>query len=125
MNGVKVAYSFFFLALTILVLLTGCGHTYHLPRSAESESESSVVQLEVGERCQVMSEQMLSEFALLDLVPPAGLFRSSDPEVVRLDSKFNARTAWVLAVKPGIAKIDYYPYDQGENDKRTVVEVRE
>ena len=89
------------------VLLNSCGYRFHLPRDQVGSASPEVVEMSVGDRIPVLSQQVFSEFNMLALAPAPSMVTSSDPSVVKVEG-WGERTAYARALSAGSAILSYY-----------------
>lgn len=63
--------------------------------------------MKVGERRKIMSKTILTEISPGFMMGPAYQLKSSDPGIVKIDSNDMEPEAWVKAIAPGRADIQY------------------
>ena len=63
--------------------------------------------MKVGERRKIMSKTIMTEISPGFMMGPAYQLKSSDPKIIKIDSNFMEPEAWVKALAPGRADIQY------------------
>ena len=97
------------IAVAVLCTTVSCSHTFHLPYQAKNLPSPTEVIMRVGERRKLVSEKLFSNFSLS--CPAAAIARSLQPEFAAVEHDVAGHISWVVARKPGLAIIVYFPFD--------------
>lgn len=78
-----------------------------MPVTASVVESPRVTTMKVGDRRKIMSKTILTEISPGFMMGPSYQLRSSDPSIVKIDSNEMDSEAWVKAMAPGKADIQY------------------
>lgn len=98
-------------AALLTVLHTSCYYRNHLPVTSSVVESPNVTIMKVGDRRKIMSKTILTEISPGVMMGPAYQLRSSDPRIVKIVSNDMEPEAWVKAIAPGRADIQYIHHE--------------
>jgi hypothetical protein len=97
----------YLIAAFFTMLHTSCYYRNHMPVTASVVESPRVTTMKVGDRRKIMSKTILTEISPGFMMGPSYQLRSSDPSIVKIDSNEMDSEAWVKAMAPGKADIQY------------------
>ena len=101
----------YLIAALLTMLHTSCYYRNHMPVTSSVVGSPRVSTMKVGERRKVMSKTILTEISPGVMMGPACQLKSSDPSIVKIDSNDMEPEAWVKAIAPGRADIQYIHHE--------------
>lgn len=101
----------YLIAAFLTVLQTSCYYRNYMPVTSTVVENTKMTTMKVGDRRKIMSKTILTEISPGLMMGPANQLRSSDPRIVIIDSSELEQEAWVKAIAPGRANIEYLNHE--------------